>query len=453
MADRHNKTTTFSEFNLHPAILDALEDARFTQATPLQATLLPLTQSGKDILGISPRGSGKTAAYLIAVLNYLMQTPVAPEAKGPWALILLPSEKFLNTLKRNLSLLAKYTGLNTLVAYSRANLENQCKLFQENDCDIVIATPKRLQQLLEAGALSLDNIDSLVIDGLQGMVNSSQIELLESLLQQLPPSAERFNLLFSNKLTPEVKSITETYFNSPEILSTEEEVAEEAVAEPVTIDEHLYRMKDFEKTPLLIGLLNKFSPTRTLVFAKNKEDLARLAAICSSNGHATLVLKNPVGNKHRDALKRKIETDNPRIILTTDNAARGVVFTDIDCVVDYDLPTIAEDYTQRSARLNKSGPHISFASEDFSSALPEIEHFIGHELALQPLDADLLADIMPPTQEALAQVNYIDLRDTKTHKSANGKKPFKGKKKPRFNKARHQKNYANKQPFSNPSVQ
>lgn len=400
MAEKHTTNTAFTDFPLHEALQEALHDAGLTHATPIQAQTLPLTLAGYDAMGLAQTGTGKTAAFLIAMFQYLMTNPVHPKAKGPWALILAPTRELAIQIKKDADLIGRYTGLTSLAIYGGTSIEHQKTLFNAANIDIVIGTPGRIIDLYKQKVLRLKNIEVCILDEADRMFDLGFIDDVRYLLKQTPPAHERLNLLFSATMSQKVQELAYEYFNAPKIIEIK---AQTATAD--NIEQYLYHTAKHEKTPLLLGLLEHLKPERSMIFMNTKRDLERLNIVLEANGHPNAALSGDIAQNKREKVIKDFQSGKTSIVVATDVAARGLHIDGITHVFNYDLPQVAEDYVHRigrTARAGASGTAISFACEEYVYSLPDIEHYIHNKIAVRPLDEDLLADVIPPSDEALA---------------------------------------------------
>ncbi|MFC2503473.1 MAG: DEAD/DEAH box helicase [Cardiobacterium sp.] len=403
MAENHTTATAFSSLPIHPAIQEALEDNRLTHTTPIQEKTLPLTLGGHDVMGLAQTGTGKTAAFLISLYHYLLTNPVHPKAKGPWAIVLAPTRELAVQIKKDADQIGAYTGLNSLAIYGGVSMEHQRNLLENAPIDIIIGTPGRIIDLYKQKIIRLKNIEVCVLDEADRMFDLGFIDDVRYLLRQMPPAHERLNLLFSATMAQKVQELAYEYFNAPETVSIE---SRQATADNIT--QILYHTAKHEKTPLLIGLLNRDKPARSMIFLNTKRDLERLSVVLEANGYPNAALSGDIPQKKREKIIKDFQSGAVNIVVATDVAARGLHIPDVTHVFNYDLPQVAEDYVHRigrTARAGASGTAISFACEEYVYSLPEIEHYIHNKLPVTPLDEDLLADVIPPSDEALQALN------------------------------------------------
>lgn len=399
MSDNHTTQTAFTDLSIHAAIQEALADAKLTHTTPIQEQSLPLTLTGHDVMGLAQTGTGKTAAFLISLYHYLMVNPVHPKAKGPWGIVIAPTRELAIQIKRDADAIGLYTGLNSLAIYGGTNIDHQKALFQAANIDIVIGTPGRIIDLYKQKVFRLKNIEVCILDEADRMFDLGFIDDVRYLLKQMPPAAERLNLLFSATMAQKVQELAYEHFNAPITINIE---SDNNTAENIT--QRLYHTAQHEKTPLLLGLLEKEQPKRSIIFLNTKRDLERLSVVLDSNGYKNAPLSGDIAQNKREKVIKDFLDGKVNIVVATDVAARGLHIPDVTHVFNYDLPQVAEDYVHRigrTARAGASGEAISFACEEYVYSLPEIEHFIDNKIPVASFSDEQLADVIPPNEEAI----------------------------------------------------
>lgn len=386
---------TFSQLNIHPSIQDALQQMGWTECTPIQEKTLPLTLTGHDVAGKAQTGTGKTAAFLIGVFNYLMSNPVKPTAEGPWAMILAPTRELAIQIYQDALEIGCYTGLKPVAIYGGKDYDAQKAEFNDSQPDIIIGTPGRIIDLYKQKCFNLKSIECLVLDEADRMFDLGFISDIRYLMRGMPKAKERLNLIFSATFTYRVQELAYEYLNAPQMVEVESETE---TAEH--IEQVLYHVANNEKTPLLIGQLQQLNPKtdKAIVFLNMKHVLERLAHTLTHNGFNVAMLSGDIPQHKREKLLKAFQNGEKNILLATDVAARGLHIDDISHVFNYDLPQHPEDYIHRvgrTARAGKSGKAVSFGCEDYAYHLPEIEEKLGEKIPSAPISDEMLADVMP----------------------------------------------------------
>lgn len=392
MTDK-TKPTAFSQLNIHASIQDALNQMDWKHCTPIQEHTLPLTLSGHDVAGKAQTGTGKTAAFLIAVYHYLMTNPVKNDESGPWALIIAPTRELAVQIYQDALQIGAYTGLKPVAIYGGKDYELQKAEFEGTQPDLIIGTPGRIIDLYKQRCFHLKNIDCLVLDEADRMFDLGFISDIRYLMRAMPPAKKRLNLIFSATFTYRVQELAYEYLNAPQMVEVESETE---TADK--IEQTLYHVANNEKTPLLIGQLNELKPEKSIVFLNTKHVLERLAHTLEHNGFNVAQLSGDIAQHKREKLLKAFQDGEKNILLATDVAARGLHIDDISHVFNYDLPQHPEDYIHRvgrTARAGQSGVAISFGCEDYAYHLPEIEEKLGEKIPTASVSDEMLADVQP----------------------------------------------------------
>jgi ATP-dependent RNA helicase RhlB len=393
MEKSHLTSIPFAAFKLTDCLLESLEDIGFTYCTPIQAAILPLALQGKDIAGQAQTGTGKTAAFLLATLHYLMETVVEEGKVGPWAIILAPTRELALQIHREAEFLGRYTGLVFAAVYGGTGYEAQRRKLEQG-VDVLIGTPGRIIDYYKQGIFTLKNIEVVVLDEADRLFDLGFAPDVRYLLKRMPPPDRRINMLFSATLTTRVMELAYEHLNDPEVVRVE---PEQVTADNVR--QVLYHVASNDKIPLLLGVLHQQSPTRTIVFANTKRTADRVAGYLLGNGLEAEVLSGDIAQNKRLALLERFQGGELPILVATDVAARGLHIPDVSHVINFDLPQDPEDYVHRigrTARIGASGDAISFACEAYVYSLPDIEDYIGQKIPVLPITDELLLEPKPP---------------------------------------------------------
>lgn len=396
MEKNHLTETTFNTFNLHDALLESLEDHGFEYCTPIQAATLPLALKGGDIAGQAQTGTGKTAAFLLASLDYLMKTPVDEDKVGPWAIILAPTRELAIQIHKDALMLGAYTGLKFAVVYGGTGYESQRKTL-EKGTDVIIGTPGRIIDYYKQRVFSLDNIEVVILDEADRMFDLGFVSDIRFLMRRMPPADQRINMLFSATLSLRVMELSYEHMNDPQVVKIE---SDQITADKV--EQTLYHVSGDKKVSLLLGIFQYQEPTRTLVFVNTKRVADRLVGYLQGNGLDAAALSGDIPQNQRERLLDRFKNNELAILVATDVAARGLHIPDVSHVINFDLPQDAEDYVHRigrTARIGAGGDAISFACEEYVYSLPEIEEFIGQKLPVAEVTDQLLVEVKPPKRQ------------------------------------------------------
>lgn len=397
MQTDHLTDVAFSDFKLPAELMQGIEEAGFSKCTPIQAKTLPVALEGRDVAGQAQTGTGKTAAFLVATFHYLLTHPADParRANQVRALILAPTRELAIQIHKDAEKLGKHTGLGLGLAYGGTDYERQRQRLAEG-VDVLIGTPGRIIDYLKQRVFDLRQAQVVVLDEADRMFDLGFIKDIRFLLRRCPPPERRLGLLFSATLSHRVNELAYEHMNNPQLVQIE---PERVTAERVR--QVLYHTSNEEKIPLLLGLLGKTDPRRSIVFVNTKRDAERVWGYLEGNGYKAAILSGDVPQKKRQALLAQFQRGELPVLVATDVAARGLHIPDVSHVFNYDLPQDAEDYVHRigrTARLGADGDAISFACERYVYSLPDIEAYIGHPIPVEALSDDLLAEPKPPVR-------------------------------------------------------
>ena len=389
MSDKPLTDICFENFDLHPLLLKGLEEAAFIRCTPIQAMTLPLTLEGKDVAGQAQTGTGKTAAFLVAIYNRLLNNAAHPNrgSLDPRAVIIAPTRELTIQIDKDARQIGRYTELNTALIYGGVDYDKQRRQLQEG-VDIVIATPGRLIDFVKQGAVKFRGVEMMVMDEADRMFDLGFIKDIRFLLRRMPGPTERQNLLFSATLSHRVLELAYEHMNEPEKLVVETETITAA-----QVRQTVYFPATEEKQPLLLGILAQMDANRSMVFVNTKIACERVARTLERAGYRVGVLSGDVPQKKREKLLASFVSGDLSMLVATDVAARGLHIPGVSHVFNYDLPFDAEDYVHRigrTARLGEPGDAISFACDEYAMSLPDIETFIEQKIPVTRFDPDML---------------------------------------------------------------
>jgi ATP-dependent RNA helicase RhlB len=391
----HLTETRFDSLGLHEALLAGLRDAGFEFCTPIQAETLPLALAGNDIAGQAQTGTGKTFAFLLALMHQLLTNPAKENRRNnqPRALVLAPTRELAIQIHKDAVLINKHANLKLALAYGGTGYDQQ-RAEIEAGADILIGTPGRIIDYFEQRVFDLKQCEVFVLDEADRMFDLGFIKDVRFLARRCPPPTERRSMLFSATLSLRVMELAFEHMNEPKKVKIE---SESVTAERVV--QKVYYPANEEKIPLLIGLLRHMDPHRTIVFVNTKYVADRVWGYLESNGFPAAVLSGDVPQNKRQKLLERFKDGELNVLVATDVAARGLHIDEVSHVFNYDLPQDAEDYVHRigrTARAGASGDAISFACEDYAFTLPDIEAYIGNKIPFESVDPAILATDLNP---------------------------------------------------------
>ncbi len=381
MVDRHDSTKTFQDFYLSQELLQALTSIGYTQPTPVQASSIPLTMAGIDLIVQSQTGTGKTAAFGIPVVEMLEPDPGSIEV-----LVLAPTRELAKQVSDEFTRLTQYRPISSTAIYGGAAYGPQIEALK--DAQIVCATPGRLLDLLKQKEMTLDNLRFFILDEADEMLSMGFERDLRAVLDYLPE--ERQSLLFSATVTEDVRSLAKKMLFYPEFLSfSSDSVVNRDVAHSYFRVSGISRMRD------LIKVIEFEEPDNAIIFANTKDDTFLVNNYLQRHGYASEVLNGDLAQKDREKTLGKLRRKEINFLVATDVAARGIDITDLSHVINYVLPESPEVYvhrTGRTGRAGKKGIAISLVSP------AEMTSFI---LTSKRVDMEIEARELPSTRDII----------------------------------------------------
>ena len=397
MLDKVLTDVCFENFALHPLLLKGLEEAGFIRCTPIQAMTLPATLAGKDVAGQAQTGTGKTAAFLVAAYNRLLNDAAMPQRRteDPRMVIIAPTRELAVQIEKDARQIGALTDIRLALIYGGVDYDKQRATLQAG-VDLIIATPGRLIDYIKQDVVSFRAIELMILDEADRMFELGFIKDIRYLLRRMPGPSERQNLLFSATLSNRVLELAYEHMNDPEKMVVE--------SEKITVSsvrQCVYFPATEEKLPLLLGILSRTDANRSMIFVNTKWACERVALTLERVGYKVGVLSGDVPQKKRESLLRRFVRGDLSLLVATDVAARGLHIPDVSHVYNFDLPFDQEDYVHRigrTARLGAEGDAISFACDEYAMGLPDIESFIDQKIPVESISEDLLLPLPPRTR-------------------------------------------------------
>lgn len=420
MNNKHLTRTRFSNLELSDSILRSLSEANFNYCTPIQDKALPLLLRGKDIAGQAQTGTGKTATFLLATFQHLINeveyeqedhvhydedddaiekpivdiNPLQPSPlKYPRAIILAPTRELAIQIHKDAVQLSKHLDLKLALIYGGTDYQKQLDAVKSN-IDIIIGTPGRIIDFYKQNAFTLNNVQVTVLDEADRMFDLGFIKDIRFLLRRMPAPDQRLNMLFSATLSYKVTELAYEHMNNPVLVRIE---SEDVTSK--SIQQSAFCPSNQQKISLLVGILRQYQPLRSIVFVNTKRCAEQLDDYLNANGYKTAALSGDVPQDKRQRLLNDFQENKITLLIATDVAARGLHIADVSHVFNYDLPQDVEDYVHRigrTARFGASGEAISFICEEYAYSMPDIEDYIGQKIPVKPITADLLAELIIP---------------------------------------------------------
>jgi len=390
MTDAHSGSVTFASLGLLDEVMAGIKQAGFVDCTPIQAQTLPLALAGRDVAGQAQTGTGKTAAFLVALYQNLLTRPApANRARSSVrALIVAPTRELAVQIHHDAMVLGAHTGLKHSVVFGGIDYEKQREEVAAG-CDVLVGTPGRLIDYFKQHVFDLRYAQVLVLDEADRMFDLGFIADIRYILRRLPHPEKRQSMLFSATLSQRVLELAYEHMNNPETVRIE--------PDKKTVDEvrqMMYYPSMEEKVPLLIGLLHRSEAVRTMVFVNTKRTAERLESSLKANGFSAQALSGDVPQNKRLRFLRDFHEGKLAVLIATDVASRGLHIPDVSHVFNFDLPQDPPDYVHRigrTARAGAEGDAISFACEEYAVSLPDIETYVGHKIPFSSISPELLA--------------------------------------------------------------
>jgi ATP-dependent RNA helicase RhlB len=372
----------FEELHIPAKVLQGIRTAGFAECTPVQALTLPKALQGRDIAAQAQTGTGKTAAFLIALFSRLLMVRPSGRSSSPRVLIIAPTRELVIQIDAEAKLLGGPAGFRIVPVYGGIDYLKQREEISKS-VDVLIGTPGRLIDYLKQKAYSLRNTQFLVIDEADRLFDMGFISDLRYLLRRMSPYNRRQSMLFSATLSNRVIELCYEHMNNPEKISvTPEKVTVEQ------IEQEIYHVGASEKFGLLLGILRREPGGRYLIFCNTKSAAEQLEVILNANGHTAAAITGDLDQKKRLKVLSRFRDGILPILVATDVASRGLHIEGVTHVINYDLPQDPEDYVHRigrTARAGAAGRAISLACEAYVHSLPDIEELIRQKIPVMPL--------------------------------------------------------------------
>jgi ATP-dependent RNA helicase RhlB len=377
----------FEELQIPGKVLEGIKAAGFTECTPVQALTLPRALIGKDIAAQAQTGTGKTAAFLIAIFSRMLSMRSAGRGPSPRALIIAPTRELVIQIDTEAKLLGGSAGFRILPVYGGIDYLKQREEIA-GGVDVLIGTPGRLIDYLKQKVYSLRNTQFLVIDEADRMFDMGFISDLRFMLRRMSPYNKRQSMLFSATLSNRVLELCYEHMNMPEQFSvTPENVTVEKT------EQEIYHVGNSEKLGVLLGILKREPGGRYLIFCNTRVAADRLEVTLKANGFAAAAITGDLPQDKRMKVLSRFRNGTLPILVATDVASRGLHIEGVTHVINYDLPQDPEDYVHRigrTARAGAGGKAIGLACEEYVQSLPDIEEFIRQKIPVMPLTDEMI---------------------------------------------------------------
>ncbi|CDE58493.1 dEAD/DEAH box helicase [Parabacteroides sp. CAG:409] len=372
----------FDELNLEDAILDGLDAMNFQEATPVQEQTIPVILAKKDIIACAQTGTGKTAAYVLPIINELSKGGFSENAVN--AVIMAPTRELAQQIDQQIAGFTYFVPISAVAIYGGTDgvAWEQQRRGLEMGADIVIATPGRLLSYIKLGTVDLSQVSYFVLDEADRMLDMGFYDDIMQIYKQLPPTCQI--IMFSATMPPKIRTLAETILKNPE------EIQLAISRPPETIMQTAYICYDAQKIKILEDLFSKARPQRVIIFASAKVKVKELANTLSRMNFNVAQMHSDLEQAQREEVMKDFKNGKIDILVATDVVARGIDINDIRLVVNFDIPHDPEDYVHRIGRTargtNGEGLAITFVSPEEQSGFKRIEDFLGKQVYKIPID-------------------------------------------------------------------
>jgi ATP-dependent RNA helicase RhlE len=405
---------SFSEFSLSPEILRSITDRGYQEATPIQASAIPAAMDGRDLVATAETGSGKTAAYLIPLLERLHRGhQAAKRPAGISALVLVPTRELAIQVAREFAVIARHTRVKAAVIMGGDSMSRQLHELR-NGAQVLIACPGRLIDHLDRKTVSLGRIEVVVIDEADRLLDMGFLPQLRQVMRTLPK--HRQTLMFSATMASGVRQIASEFLNDPVRVRIGEKTAP-----PPSIRQTIYPATPDSKGPMLLELLKNGEVESAIIFTRTKSRADRVAKMLTRNGIKAVAIHGDRSQSQRNAALGGFRARTYRVMVATDLAARGIDVPHVSHVINFDLPDETENYIHRigrTARMGKAGHALSLVTPEERASLARIERALGTDLERERVEGFEAPEISAPKPVKLFRSDSIRRRSTRSSRRA-----------------------------------
>jgi superfamily II DNA/RNA helicase len=412
----------FTDLGLSPETLKAVKERGYETPTPIQAAAIPAIQMMRDVVGLAQTGTGKTASFTLPMIDAL--SGGRAKARMPRSLVLAPTRELAAQVAENFDVYGKYHNLTKALLVGGESVIEQKKLL-DNGVDVLIATPGRLLDLFDRGAILLNDIKILVIDEADRMLDMGFIPDIEKIVSFIPPM--RQTLLFSATMPPEIKKLTEKFLSNPKSISVAP-----ASSPAETVEQFLVEVSPKGKNDTLDHLLKKEKVKNAFIFLNRKRDVDLVAKWLKGKGYAAEALHGDMVQVKRTETLQRFKDDDFQLLVCSDVAARGLDIKDVSHVFNYDVPMSADDYIHRIGRTGRAGSTgraWMFATHHDEKYMDAIQKLIKHEFTPVQLDKNAKFNVKKSDNKKVASKTHQKKNlEQPSDKPSIDKKPSKAKK-------------------------
>lgn len=375
----------FNELNLEDDILQGLEAMNFQDTTPVQELTIPVILEGKDVIACAQTGTGKTAAYVLPVINELSKGKHPENAIN--AIIMAPTRELAQQIDQQIEGFSYFVPVSAVAIYGGTDgvAWEQQKRGLQMGADIVVATPGRLLSHINLGSVDLSHVSFFILDEADRMLDMGFYDDIMQIYKLMPPSCQ--NIMFSATMPPKIRTLAKTIMKDPE------EVKIAISRPPETILQSAYICYEPQKLKILESLFAESRPKRVIIFSSSKLKVKELNTALKRMNFNVAAMHSDLEQAQREEVMKEFKNGHIDILVATDIVARGIDIDDIKLVVNFDIPHDPEDYVHRIGRTargtNGQGLAITFVSEDEQSKFHRIEEFLEKEVYKIPIPSEL----------------------------------------------------------------
>jgi ATP-dependent RNA helicase RhlE len=400
----------FNDFNLHPCIMSGVNALGYTEPTPIQLKAIPAVLQGSDIVGLAQTGTGKTAAFVLPILQKLMQ------GKRGYvrALVMSPTRELAEQTCNAINKLGKSTGIRSIAVYGGVNISQQVVNLR-NKAEIVVACPGRLLDHIWRGTVDLTHIEILVIDEADRMLDMGFLPNIKSILDCIMQKHQ--TLLFSATMPKEIRRLTEEILTEPKYI----QIGESAPAE--TVSHALYPVKQHLKTALLMEILYGIQKESVIVFTRTKYRAEKVADELKKAGFKAAAMHGNLSQVRRQSAIDGLRRGSIKVLVATDIASRGIDILSITHVINYDIPECADDYTHRigrTGRINNNGDAWTLVTAADNAMIRDIEKILKAPIERKKIDG-FDYTVQAPVDERVRPQNKTDGRNFRPSRRSPGR--------------------------------
>ena len=379
--------TNFTDLGLAEPLVRALEAKGYSTPTPIQAQAIPYVLEGRDLLGIAQTGTGKTAAFVLPSIQRLVESGKRVLPTHCRMLVLAPTRELASQIAESARAYGKFSRMSVATVFGGTSI-NKNRQDMARGVDILVATPGRLLDLIEQRFVSLNLIETLVLDEADQMLDLGFIHALRKIVKMVP--RQRQTLFFSATMPQSIRELADQFIKDPALVSIKP-----AATTAERVEQFATLVNQAEKQALLTMTLRDPAIERVLVFTRTKHGADRVVRLLGGNGIAANAIHGNKSQANRERALAAFKTGEVKVLVATDIAARGIDVSGVSHVINFELPNVAEQYVHRigrTARAGKDGIAISFVADDERPYLRDIERLTRQKIALKALPENFLAE-------------------------------------------------------------